>query len=132
MSAVPDGFPKLKASKKKQKSPMAACDELFGKIVRSSGLCVGRCDGQPKGALQCAHGFSRRYRATRWDERNAFCLCQGCHLYWTLRPLEWDQWLRVRWGQDLYDELRALALNGPNPDLKQTAERLRVRWAECR
>lgn len=132
-----DPIPKLgpkkakKARKKgKTKSQVDVCDELFGKIIRSPGRCIGRCNGQPRGALQAAHGFSRRYRATRWDERNCFPMCQGCHLYWTLRPLEWDEWLREHWGEELYEELRVLALTGRNPDLKETAARLRERWAQ--
>jgi hypothetical protein len=120
---------KAKGARKKSKGPgqVKVCDSLFGQIIRSSGRCVGRCNGQPKGALQAAHGFSRRYRAVRWDERNCFPLCQGCHLYWTLRPLEWDEWMRARMGEALYAELRDLALNGRNPDLKATAARLRER-----
>ena len=92
-----DVTPIVKTGRKKgrkKSGPLVKCDTLFGQIVRSTGVCAGRCEGKPSGVLQCAHGFSRRYRATRWDERNAWCLCQGCHLYWTLRPLEWDDWMR--------------------------------------
>lgn len=130
-----DPIPKLgpkpkKAKKRKGPTPMVECDTLFGKIIRSRGACEGRCNGQPKGPLQCAHGFSRRYRATRWDERQCWCLCAGCHMYWTQRPLEWDVWMRDRLGESLYEELRVLALTGRNPDLKETAARLRERWAQ--
>lgn len=93
-------------------------DKLFSLIVRS----VGRCEsGRPNhaGPLQCAHHFSRRYEATRWDRRNASCFCAGCHVYFTHRPLEWDEWLRGRLGSN-YETLRKLALNGGKQDLEST------------
>ena len=85
-------------------------DRLFSLAVRSVGHCQS---GRPehKGPLQCAHGFSRRYLATRWDRRNAWALCAGCHVYYTHRPLEWDEWMRYRMGF-AYPEVRALALGG--------------------
>lgn len=83
-------------------------DRLFSILVRVDGQCV-HC-GATSG-LQCAHGFSRRYRSVRWDSRNAFCLCQRCHMFFTHRPLEWDEWLRNRWGEPLYYELRTIALS---------------------
>ncbi len=92
-------------------------DRLFSAIVRSVGSCEN-C-GSTTG-LQCAHGFSRRYRNVRWDRRNAFCLCQRCHMKYTHRPLEWDEWLRERWGPDLYVEIRSLALLvGVKVDMEQ-------------
>lgn len=99
-------------------------DVLFGKIVRAPGRCI-ECGGSNR--IQCAHGFSRRYRAARWDTRNAFPLCAGCHFKFTVRPLEWDEWLRDRWGAELYDELRALALRGPLPDMNTLVRDLRDR-----
>jgi hypothetical protein len=102
-----------------------ACDILFSKIVRARGACEN-C-GQTYD-LQCAHGFSRRYRALRWDYSNAFALCRGCHLKYTVRPLEWDEWLKARWGEDIYWELRRMALTHPNPDLDETHARLKATW----
>lgn len=115
-----------KKRKPKRASATKTCDAMFGKIIRARGACQD-C-GQPYD-LQCAHGFSRRYRATRWDERNSFALCRGCHLKYTVRPLEWDDWLRERWGPALYTELRTLALTGPNPALAEVAATLRERIA---
>jgi hypothetical protein len=82
-------------------------DRLYSVIVRAPGLCVNCAAASDH---QCAHGFSRRYLIIRWDLRNGFCLCRRCHMKYTHRPLEWDEWLRDRWGQDLYSELRTLAL----------------------
>lgn len=107
----------------RMKKPMKRADEAFSKLVRSRGICEsGR--QEHKGILQCAHGFSRRYGATRCDERNAFALCSGCHVYYTHRPLEWDEWLRERWGEGLYAEIRSLALSGIRPDWTAEAKRL--------
>ena len=105
---------------------LARCDLLFGRIVRHAGRCEN-CDSTE--FLQCAHGFSRSYRTVRWDRRNAFCLCRGCHVYFTHRPLEWDGWLRERWGDSLYAELRGLALTHRPPDLSELAAELSLTWA---
>lgn len=112
-------------TQKKRQNLTKQCDALFSKIVRSRGACEA-C-GQTWD-LQCAHGFSRRYRAVRWNEANAFALCRGCHLKYTVRPLEWEEWMRERIGGNAYDELRHAALYGENPDLKETAAALRDRW----
>ncbi len=90
-------------------------DKLFSLRVRSAGACVSMRDGHA-GPLQCAHGFSRRYQGTRWDFRNAFCLCAGCHVYFTHRPLEWDEWMRYRMGF-AYESVRLKALNGGKQDM---------------
>jgi hypothetical protein len=96
-------------------------DRLFSVLIRSAGVCV-HCGATDR--LQCAHGFSRRYRSVRWDFRNAFCLCQRCHMFFTHRPLEWDEWLRARWGDDLYTEVRRLALSTTKADLDVIRESL--------
>lgn len=95
-------------------------DRMFSALVRNVGVCeiCGATSDH-----QCAHGFSRRYLSVRWDRRNAFCLCRGCHMKYTHRPLEWDEWLRARWGEDLYWEMRHLALQ---TGVKVDYEALRV------
>lgn len=90
-------------------TPLATADALFGKIIRRDGYC--HICGSTE-VVQCAHGFSRRYRAVRWDERNAWALCRRHHLYFTHRPLEWEEWMRDEMGDDAYDKLRYDALYG--------------------
>lgn len=125
----PDVTPIPKPKRRpKRANTTKQCDTLFGKFVRSRGRC--EIEGCTSADLQCAHGFSRRYRATRWDDRNAFCLCRGHHLYYTVRPLEWDEWMKQRLGP-LYDELRTLALTGPNPSLPAVLASLRERAKEA-
>ena len=90
-------------------------DAIFGAQVRSVGFCQS---GRPNhaGPLQCAHHFSRRYEATRWTRINASCLCAGCHVFFTHRPLEWDEWLRAHLGRN-YESVRLKALNGGKQDM---------------
>lgn len=113
--------PRKKASASKE------ADLLFGKIVRSPGRCV-ECGSTF--AIQCAHGFSRRYRSVRWDRRNAWPLCRADHMRFTHNPLLWDLWLHDAWGDVLYAEMRDLALHGPTPDPRDVVAELRPIWKQ--
>ncbi len=108
-----------------KKHTVMECDRLFSLAVRAPGGCES---GRPehKGNLQCAHGFSRSYKAVRWDPRNAFPLCGGCHTFYTLHPIEWDLWMLDRLGIELYGELRELALTHRTPDLELVLAELRA------
>lgn len=105
----------MTAKKRPRRNYSAQADKLCGAIVRARGAC--EAEGEHSGPLQWAHGFSRSYRAVRWDLRNGFCLCAGHHFYFTNHPIEWDDWLREKWGEDLYAQMRALANAGVKPDL---------------
>lgn len=117
-----DVTPRPKQGKKKGTTLLRTADELCGRIVRARGVCAN-CGATSD--LQWAHGFSRSYRTIRHDLRNGFCLCRACHMRFTHRPLEWDDWLQAEWGPHLYDEMRDLALRGTRADLKQTIAYLR-------
>lgn len=118
-------IPKAKKRKKPPKRNWSTqADRLCGQIVRARGEC--QAVGPHAGALQWAHGFSRSYRAVRWDQRNGFALCQGHHFWFTHHPLEWDEWLHVAWGDELYAEMRALALSSVRPDLQVLVADLRA------
>lgn len=115
MTFVDYGAPKKKRRKKTPRaSASARCDTLFSELIRARGVCelqaTKTCSGSAR--LQCCHGISRRYKATRWDTRNAYAGCAACHVYFTHHPLEWDAWLLERQGTTLYYELRDLALRG--------------------
>lgn len=117
---------KKKSPQKKRMASTKRCDVLFSRLVRVEGMCqIRKMANCPVGNLQCAHGFSRRYRAVRWDPRNAFAACAGCHMYFTHHPIEWDDFLRERWGVELYDELKGLALAGEKVDLGEIEARLK-------
>ena len=95
-------------------------DKLWSLIVRAAGKC--RICGKEEG-LQGAHGFSRRYLGTRFDLRNGWCLCAGCHKSMTHRPIEWDAFMRRELGP-IYEELRTKALTGGAPDYEDVIARL--------
>lgn len=98
-----------------RKAAKQTADKWFSLIVRARGPCL-KC-GTPHN-LQCAHVFSRRYTAVRWDERNAVPLCRGCHVYFTHRPIEWEDWIVATIGMDVYNSLRITARDGPPMDLE--------------
>lgn len=112
--------------RKRRKGTKAAlareADKLWSLLVRRPGLCE-ICGSRFR--LQGAHGFSRRYRNTRWLLINGFCLCSGCHVYFTHRDLEWQDFLRRSWGESVYDELRRLALRTTAPDVAAALAKLR-------
>lgn len=93
------------------------CDRRFSLLIRNRGRCQSN-RANHAGDLQCAHGFSRSYKAIRWDTRNAWALCAGCHTYFTHHPIEWDLWMLDRLGVETYGELRELALTHRMPDLE--------------
>lgn len=93
-------------------------DDLFRWLIYArDGYRCFVCRGQRGDpVLQCAHGFSRRYHSTRWDERNAWCLCRACHKYYTHRDLEWKDWMQVQMGVASYELVRRQALRFWRPD----------------
>ena len=114
--------------KPSQKQLVAKADALFSLVVRSPGVCAN-CGSHDY--LQCAHGFSRRYRAVRWDEGNAWCLCRNCHFYFTGRPHEWEEWMQSRLGYEAYRDLQKRALStAAKVDLPAVLARLIVRSNE--
>ena len=104
---------------------VAEADRLFSLQVRAVGYCENDTD-RHNGNLQCAHGFSRSYKATRWDRRNGFCLCAGCHVFYTHHPIEWAEWMLDRLGDRTLKELRELALTHRTPDLELVLAELRA------
>ncbi len=107
-------------TQKQRRNWMKRADTAFGQQVRSRGVCESDRDTH-KGNLQCAHIISRSYRVIRTDQRNALCLCQGCHTYYTHRPLEWRRFID-RTHPGLWDELTHLALSYVPVDWKGQAE----------
>lgn len=96
-------------------------DRLFSLRVRLKGYCE-KCASTKN--LQCAHIFSRRYLATRWDEANALCLCQACHMFFTPRPIQFEDWVRAYIGNEKYEEVRQRALGLGKPDYEEILARL--------
>lgn len=97
-------------------------DRLFSVYIRHRDRVCQKC-GQSE-HLQCAHIFSRRYFGTRWDAENALALCVGCHKYFTHAPIEWEDWILARIGEEKYRELRARAQAVTKPDYEAIIYRL--------
>lgn len=107
----------------------ATADKWFSLIIRSSGQCYQCGESDPR-QLQCAHIFSRRYLDTRWDEDNALCLCAACHMFFTHRPIEWEDFVSEEIGWDAYLRLRARAIKVTKPDYVELLDRLMSRMTE--
>jgi len=110
-----------KRRKGKKASLARQADVLWSSIVRRRGYCEN-CGAHE--FLQAAHGFSRRYRGTRWLLLNGFCLCRGCHKRYTHDPLGWTGWLQAMWGPEVYEELARRARATAKPDLADTVAKL--------
>lgn len=91
---------------KKRVNYMAQADTLFSLWIRQRDeICQYDDPGHIcRGRLQCAHIHSRRYHTLRLDDRNAVALCEGAHLYFTHRPIEWMTWVESR-SPGLYHQL---------------------------
>lgn len=89
-----------------QSAAKRKADQVFSRIVRNVGFCENCGTGFN---LQCAHWLSRRYSNIRTDFDNAFCLCAGCHAYFSADPTAWAQWATDRRGWDTYFRLREAA-----------------------
>jgi hypothetical protein len=81
----------LKKAKKK-------ADLAFAKYIRDrdgkcmlAGLDNVRCSEQ----LQCMHLITRGIYALRFDEVNAMAGCSGHHIYYTMRPSDWELLLQT-------------------------------------
>lgn len=129
MSNVPDLSKKAQLSRsprKKRKNYQQQADRIFSKYVRErDGECQAKDEIFPcKGNLQCAHILSRRYATTRCHQLNAIALCASHHIYWTHRPLEWEDWIKDRYP-GRWEALRRAAIFGGKVDWKVELERVK-------
>lgn len=94
------------------KGSKAKATRLHSLVVRARGRCE-RCGSTS--SLQAAHIVSRRYSATRTDERNAWCLCASCHFFLGNNPFDHVVFAHQTIGEAVYRELREKALSNPRP-----------------
>ena len=104
------------------KSQAKRCDKLFADKIKSRGRCE-RCG--KRDYLQTAHIISRRYRQVRWDLNNALCLDRNCHVYFTSHPIEFENYIISKIGQEAYNILRKKALEYKKLDYIKILERLK-------
>lgn len=95
----------------KAKRAKGKADRLFSQLIRSRGACE-KCGERDYSKLQCAHIISRRYSATRTDERNAWCLCARDHLRLTDHPDEHVAFIFQTIGPEVFEELKVKAYAG--------------------
>jgi hypothetical protein len=88
-----------------------SADRVFSMQIRlrDGGRCK-RCGSTPDPrGLHCAHHFTRRTRATRFDPDNALALCYGCHQHLDSHPIEKEAFWRSVIGDSRFDALAARA-----------------------
>ena len=101
-------------------------DDLWGKRIRKEQCELSDLGTRCAGVIQACHGFSRGYMGTRYSLENGFSGCAGHNFFAEIKPLEWDTYLRKRWGEAKYERLRDLALNfGKRGDRTDYAEIIR-------
>ncbi len=106
---------------KRKQIKLYPLDIMFSRYVRIKAeykceYCGKQYDSHSKG-LHCSHFISRRYRNTRFDERNVSVVCYGCHhLFHDFPSLHRDFFVK-RIGTDGIEQLEILARSGNKVDL---------------
>jgi hypothetical protein len=111
----------------------AYLDKLASELCRLRGHCEAedKCRSNKKESssaarrLTWAHIISRKYLLTRWSLDNCFCLCWGCHWYYTNHPLEWEEFVISKIGENKLMELKRRARENKKPDYELIAYELK-------
>lgn len=74
-------------------------DRLFSLFIRSKGRCEW-CGSTQN--LQTAHIITRSCIKLRFEEKNVFCLCAGCHFKAHQHPLEFAEFVKKVKGSETY------------------------------
>lgn len=90
-------------------------DKLCGQLARSKGKCE-HCGKTTN--LQWCHITSRAVIRLRYEERNYFCLCAGCHFFFHENPLVFTKFVGSKKGQDALDWLIRESLKIKPIDIK--------------
>lgn len=111
-------------TKAKKRNPIKTIknklDVIFSKVVRKRGYCE-RCGQTEYSKLQCSHIHSREKFSVRWDLKNAFCFCAGCHMFWWHKhPIMAAEFAKEKLGEYEYTSL----LHRANTIKKWTQEEL--------
>lgn len=96
------------------KGPKGRATRLHSLVVRARGRCES-CGESDYSKLQCAHLVSRKFSATRTDEKAAFALCAACHRRYTDFPLEFAEFAKRTLGEAECDRLHAKAHQNARP-----------------
>ncbi len=76
-------------------------DTLFSLYWRKK---IGYCEKCHKEeGLQLAHIITRDCKKLRYEPKNKFVLCGGCHLFWAhKKPLEFAEFVKLKKGEEVY------------------------------
>lgn len=100
-------------------------DIAFSLYIRTrDGWTCQRCGDYhepPTTRLQCSHFKGRRKEGTRFEPLNADALCDDCHRYFTLNPVEHEAWQIERKGQEVVDMLTLQSNSYKKKDRKTEA-----------
>lgn len=99
-------------------------DRLCSLYVRKRDKVCQMCGVEP--AEQWCHIFGRSYWALRWNPENAVGGCKACHLRYTYKPLEWEDWAIARLGEETWQAMRMRAVRGGMPDTGIVISELRL------
>ena len=120
--------------RKLRKASAQRCNDLWSRYIKRHGVCefIGEQIGLEvhttcKGSLQAMHGFGKKtYPAVRYAVWNGFCGCAAAHSYYTWREPEWQNVLRVRWGNEVYEQRLRDAILTRKHDFEEIAASLRM------
>ena len=90
---------------------MKKADKYFSEYIRRSHAKNDLCKCITCGAIKhwkdihCGHFMSRRYQATRYDEKNTAPQCAGCNTYNQGRQYEFSRWIDATYGEGTADNL---------------------------
>lgn len=88
----------------------SVADELWSVWVRAYGPDCEVCHVYfHPSAMQCMHGWSRRFKATRFHPDNTFRGCAPCHRRNTPAGPDWYDWMEQRLGSDKFRTTKRLA-----------------------
>ena len=101
----------FKKKPSKRKTLEKKLDILWSKAVKV--IAGYRCEvcGRTGNRLNSHHFFGRRTKGTRWDEKNGFCLCAGCHILNASfsahqTPSLFHEWAIKKRGEEWYESLK--------------------------
>lgn len=109
-----------RASKRKSAVTREDCHKVWSRIIRKRagyrcevyGVMLGAgihvC--KPQDRIDAMHGFPKKtYPAVRFELWNGISGCRSIHAYFHAREPEWQNILRHRWGNYLYETRLVLA-----------------------
>jgi len=96
-----------------RKNCVRRLDKAFSLLIRERDLHVCQICGS-RANPQCGHIFSRVAYATRWDPRNAVCMCAGCNIRHESNAWPVLKFFKDKFGEELLTELQRL-WNKPRP-----------------